>query len=73
MVEVGPGHLLLSTTALNFLSVLRVLSRYLSTRRTVETWIDGSAGVASVPLSRRHSKVPADSGSVDSLRRTPPM
>ena len=30
-------------------------------------------GVAIVPLSRRPSKVPADSGPMDSLRRTPPM
>ena len=28
---------------------------------------------ASSPLSRRPSKVPIDSGSMDSLRRTPPM
>ena len=73
VIEVGPWRLLPSTMALSFLSVLGVLSRYLPTRRAVETWIGGSVGVASVPSNRRPSKVPADSGSMNSLRRTPPM
>ena len=73
MVEVGPWRLLPSIMALNFLSVLGVLPRYLSIRRAVETCIGGSVGVASVPLNRRPSKVPADSGSMNSLRRTPPI
>ena len=73
MVEVGPWRLLPSTTVLSFLSVQEFLSRYLPTRCGVETWIGGSVGVASVPLSGRLFKVPADSGSTNSLRRTPPM
>ena len=73
VVEVEPWRLLPSTTRLSFLSVPGVLSRYLPTRRAVEIWIGGSVGVASVPLSRRPSKIPADSGSMDSLRRTPSM
>ena len=73
VVEVGPWRLLPSTTALSFLSVLGVLSRYLPTLRAVETWIGGSVGVVSVPLSRRPFNVTVDSGSMDSLRRTPPM
>ena len=71
----GRGWTLASATV-NFgaeLSFLGVLSWYLPTRRAVETWIGGSVGVASVPLNRRPSKIPADSGSMDSLRRTPPM
>ena len=39
----------------------------------VETGIGGSVGVASAPLSWRSSKIPADLGSMNSLRRTPPM
>ena len=73
MVEVGAWRLLPSTMALSFLSVQGVLSQCLPTRRAVEIWIGGLVGVASVPLSRRPSKVPADSGSMDSLRRTPSM
>ena len=73
MVEVGPWRLVPSTTALSFLPVLGVLSWYFFTRRAVETWIGGSVGVASFPLSQRPSKVPSDSGSMDWLRRTPPM
>ena len=73
MVEVRPSHLLPSTTALSFLSVQVVLSRYLPTHRVVETWIGGAMGFASAPLSRRPSEVSADSGSIDSLRCTPPM
>ena len=45
MVEVGPWRLLPSTTALSFLSVLRVLSQNLSTRRSkspaMDRWFDG--------------------------------
>ena len=38
-----------------------------------EIRISGSVGVASVPLSWRPSKIRANSGSMDLLRRTPPM
>ena len=73
MVKIGHWRLLPSTTTLSFLSVQEVLSRYLPTRHAVETWIGGSVGVAAVTLSRRPSKVPANSGSMESLRRTPSM
>ena len=73
VVEVGSWRLLPSTTAPSFFSALGVLRRYLPTRRAVETRIGGSVGVASVPLNRRTSRVPTDSGSMVSLRRSPAM
>ena len=39
----------------------------------VGTWFGSSIGVVSVPLNWKPLKVPADSGSINSLRRTPPM
>ena len=39
----------------------------------VGTWFGSSMGVTSVPLNWAPSKIPADIGSMNSLRRTPPM
>ena len=39
----------------------------------VGTWSGSSVGVTSAPLNSEPSKIPADTGSLNSLRRTPPM
>ena len=39
----------------------------------VGTWFGSSMGVTFAPLNWEPSKIPADTGSMNSLRRTPPM
>ena len=39
----------------------------------VGTWFGSSMGVTSAPLNCEPSKIPAGTGSLKSLRRTPPM
>ena len=39
----------------------------------VGTWFGSSMGVTSAPLNWEPSKIPADTESMNSLRRTPPL
>ena len=73
----GRGWVLVSATVDHAARLLFCNKDYISlfTHPSYEagTWFGSSMGVMSAPLNGVPSKIPADIGSIHSLRRTPPM
>ena len=74
----GRGWALVSATTVDHGARLPFCTRNyisISTHQSCEvgTWFGSLMGVASASLNWKPSKIPADTGSMDSLRRSPPM